>query len=167
MHTISNVVDIYRAKVHKRASHYGASNLAGGKPRLSSINGWLLRYLTIYEFTVAKLFSIILLPCLESVGACVFVCLCVFPIMITVFANIFLFCFAREQGHNIKPDLSDLLFPTHQVQILHEQLWGQRREPAMTCYQLMGKVIQDWLESPQVMSNSHLRQWGTAVLQYS
>lgn len=32
MHAISNMVDIWGAKVHKLAAYYGASNL-GGKPR--------------------------------------------------------------------------------------------------------------------------------------
>lgn len=75
MHAISNMVDICGAKVHKLATHYGTSNLAGGKPRLSSINGWLLRYLPIYEFTFMKqFFLIILLPCLECIGVCLSVC---------------------------------------------------------------------------------------------
>lgn len=57
---------------------------------------------------------------------CVSQIVCVFLIMrkfkTYCLANIFPLCFARERGHNIKPDLSDLLFPTYQVQILQGQL---------------------------------------------
>lgn len=39
MYAISNMVDIWGAKVHKLATYYGWSNMAGGKPKLSNING--------------------------------------------------------------------------------------------------------------------------------
>lgn len=39
MYAISNMVDIWGAKVHKRSTYYGWSDMSGGKPKLKSING--------------------------------------------------------------------------------------------------------------------------------
>ena len=39
MYAISNVVDIWGAKVRKLATYYGWSNVAGGKPKLNNIKG--------------------------------------------------------------------------------------------------------------------------------
>lgn len=39
MYAISNMVDIWGAKVHKLASYYGWSNIAGGKSKLSLLVG--------------------------------------------------------------------------------------------------------------------------------
>lgn len=100
-----------------------------------------------------------------SVLVCVSQSVCVLLIMrkfkTYCLGKYFFYFVSREsRGHNIKPDLSDLLFPTYQVQIL--DLKGQRREPAVTCSRRMGKVIGEWLESPQVTSNSHFTPMGNS-----
>lgn len=43
MYAISNMVDIWGAKVHKLAIYYGWSKMAGGKPKLNNYNGVLFR----------------------------------------------------------------------------------------------------------------------------
>lgn len=53
MHAISNMVDIWGAKVHKLATYYGASNLAGG------LDAWVF----VCEFTFTKLLSVVMPPC--------------------------------------------------------------------------------------------------------
>lgn len=42
MYAISNMVDIWGAKVYKLATYYGWSNMAGGEPQLKDINGLLV-----------------------------------------------------------------------------------------------------------------------------
>lgn len=54
MSTISNMVDIWGAKVHKLTTDYGWSNMAGGKPKLNNINGFGLKHSTIQELMSTK-----------------------------------------------------------------------------------------------------------------
>lgn len=56
MYAISNMVDIWGAKVHKLATYYGWSNMAGGKPKLNNINGLLASVETFQrsEFNVSE-----------------------------------------------------------------------------------------------------------------
>lgn len=49
MYTISNVVDIWGAKVHKLGTYYRASSMAGGKPKLINGNGFVLKHTTIHN----------------------------------------------------------------------------------------------------------------------
>lgn len=59
MYAISNMVDIWGAKVHKLATYYGWSNMAGGKPKLNNINGLLVWVETFHnpEFNVKEGFT--------------------------------------------------------------------------------------------------------------
>lgn len=41
MYAISNMADIWGAKVHKLATYYGWSNMAGGEPKLDNVNGFV------------------------------------------------------------------------------------------------------------------------------
>lgn len=49
MYAISNMVDIWGAKVHKLTTYYGWSNMAGGKPQLNNINELLVSSETIHD----------------------------------------------------------------------------------------------------------------------
>lgn len=54
MYTISNMVDIWEAKVHKRATYYVWSNMAGGKPKLNNINGFVFKHSTVQNVMSIK-----------------------------------------------------------------------------------------------------------------
>lgn len=54
MCAISNMVDIWGAKVHKLATYYGWSNMSGGKPKLNNVNGFVLKHSTVQSLMSMK-----------------------------------------------------------------------------------------------------------------